>query len=186
MPRSCDPPPTRDELKKAVPDLFYAAAQAASFGYFTLFERGQNFYALQTKIPKADRILNNVSLESSLLFIRKTTEFFKRQSPKDANDTLFAYRYLPKWQGSWVVDKDLYRQMHKRVGHITVMEARYGKVGWPIAEMTFSALDQWKAFFRDLRTSPIYEGSPPDAELRKYETALKGIADVCKLAFSPR
>ena len=43
--------------------------------------------------------------------LRKTTEFFKRQNPNDANNTLFAYRYLPDWKGLSVVDEDLYKQM---------------------------------------------------------------------------
>ena len=74
--------------------------------------------------------------------------------------------------------------MHKRLGHITVMEARHGKLDWPLEKMTFSALDYWKAFFYDLRTSPIYEDSPPEAELREYQATLEVIARGCRRAFS--
>ena len=59
-----------------------------------------------------------------------------------------------------MVDRDLYAEMHKRVGHITVMQARYGAFNSPIEQMTFQALDQWISFFGELRTSWIYDGSP--------------------------
>ena len=183
MPRISDLPPTKNELKKAVPDLLYTASQAASFGYLKLIER-EHFLILKAKIPDVDRFLNNVFLELSLLFICKTTEFFKCPDRNDANDTLFAYRYLPEWKGSWVVGEHLYSEMHKRLGHITVMEARHGKLDWPLEKMTFSALDYWKAFFYDLRTSPIYEDSPPEAELREYQATLEVIARGCRRAFS--
>jgi len=108
------------------------------------------------------------------MFIRKTTEFFKPPIDGDKNDTLYAWRCLPERRCVWVVDQADYNEMHKRVGHITVMEARYGKRRWPIGKMTLSALQQWIAFFRDLRTSLIYEGSPPVEELHNYQTILKG------------
>jgi hypothetical protein len=114
------------------------------------------------------------------MFIRKTTEFFKPPGNGDKNDTLYAWRYLPEWKCVWVVDETDYNEMHKRVGHITVMEARCGKRGWPIGEMTLSSLHQWMAFFRDLRTSPIYEGSPSKEELRGYQITLQTIADGCR------
>src|SRR5882724_8842156 len=155
MPRNSDLPPTKNELKKAVPDLLYTASQAASFGYLKLIER-EHFLILKAKFPDGN----------------------------DANDTLFAYRYLPEWKGSWVVGEHLYSEMHKRLGHITVMEARHGKLDWPLEKMTFSALDYWKAFFHDLRTSPIYEDSPPEAELREYQATLEVIARGCRRAFS--
>jgi hypothetical protein len=77
MPRDSDPPPTRDELKKAIPDLFYAASQAASFGYLGLIEEEESFIRLREAMPNVDHVLNTAFLELSLLFIRKTTEFFK-------------------------------------------------------------------------------------------------------------
>jgi hypothetical protein len=183
MKRESEHPPTNDELKKAVCDLFYAAHQSASYGYLKLIERDECLTRLKAKIPDLDPFLHNVFVELSLLFIRKTTEFFK--PGKSANsDTLYACLYLPEWKCVWVVDKTDYIEMHKRVGHITIREARYGKKEWPLEAMTVSALNHWRAFFRDLPTSPIYEGVPPKSELKEYEMAFEAMADGCGRIFA--
>ena len=184
MPLKPEPPPTKEELKRAVSDLFYAASQAASFGYLRLIQGAPQLTDLGTQIPGLHAFLHSSFLELSLLFIRKTTEFFKSRHKKDENDTLFAYRYFPHWEGVRVVDRDLYAEMHKRVGHITVMQARYGAFNWPIEQMTFQALDQWISFFGELRTSWIYDGSPPEEELRNYQAIIQAIADGCRRALS--
>ncbi len=54
---------------------------------------------LRTEISHLDGFLHNSFLELSLLFLRKTTEFFKPRQNGNENDTLFAYRYFPEWKG---------------------------------------------------------------------------------------
>ena len=46
MPLKPEPPPTKEELKRAVSDLFYAASQAASFGYLRLIQGALNLLTL--------------------------------------------------------------------------------------------------------------------------------------------
>ena len=70
---------------------------------------------------------NNGIAESALLLIRKTTEFFKPKGDRDPPDTLYAYRYLDNWPGMWVIPKDIYIELHKRVGHITVVGSVRGR-----------------------------------------------------------
>jgi hypothetical protein len=183
MPPNSEKPPTQDELRRAVPDIFYAASAAASFGYIKLIERAPQLAQLAADNPYVPGFLHNSFLELSLLFVRKATEFFKEPKNGDKNDTLFAYRYFPEWKGVWVVEKRLYDEMHKRVGHITMMQARYGAFNWPIKQMTFQALDQWISFFGELRTSWIYNGSPPEEQLRGFQSILWTIKDGCRRAF---
>jgi len=47
MPLKLEPPPSVEELKKAVSDLFYAATQNAAFGYLKLIEQERNFVSLK-------------------------------------------------------------------------------------------------------------------------------------------
>jgi len=135
--KTIEPSPTNEELIRAIDDLFYAAHQSALYAYWKLVERPIASSLRRSDIPDAQRYFSNGILESSLLLIRKTTEFFKPQSDSDSPDTLYAYRYIDGWSGTWLVGKDdLYAELHKRVGHITVREARYGKQAWPIFELT--------------------------------------------------
>jgi hypothetical protein len=176
-------PPTQDELRRAVPDIFYAASATASSAYIILVEQTPQLTNLKSQLPYLDGFLHNSFLEVSLLFLRKTTEFFKHRQNGDKNDTLFAYRYFPEWKGVWVVEKGIYDEMHKRVGHITVMQARYGPVAWPIENMTLAAISQWISFFGELRTSWIYDGSPPEEQLRKYQSIFRIVEENCRSAF---
>ncbi len=59
-----------------------------------------------------------------------------------------------KEKGVWVVEKHLYDELHKRVGHITVMQARHGAYEWPMEKMTLEALDQWISFFGEQGAQP--------------------------------
>ena len=179
-----EPAPTNDELKKAVPDLFYSAHQSVCYGYLKLIERDANVMRLKAKIPVLAPFLQNVFVELSLLFIRKSTEFFKPYNKGDNSDTLYAYLFLPEWKGVWLVDETEYIEMHKRVGHITIREARHGKKEWPLGSMALTALKQWRTFFRDLPDSPIYNGDPPSAQLLKYEAAFAAIEDGCRRVFA--
>jgi hypothetical protein len=55
MRREIEPAPTNDELKKAVPDLFYAARQSACYGYLKLIEKDANLRRLKAQIPDLAR-----------------------------------------------------------------------------------------------------------------------------------
>src|SRR5437763_12246700 len=123
-------------------------------------------------MPQAHTYFNNGIAESALLLIRKTTEFFKPKGDRDPPDTLYAYRYLDGWAGTWVIPKDIYIELHKRVGHITVREARYGKRVWQIVEYTAQAIDQWIDFFSSIGESNLFDGKPPNNKLEGFVSSL--------------
>lgn len=123
------------------------------------------------------RMIFNALTEANLMFVRKSAEFFKPAAPSDKPDTLYSYRYPGYTNQQWIVPADTYEEFHKRVGHITVREARRGKVSWPIFEITMQARNQWVDFFTVLATS--YAAEAPTA---KYCTdcaaALRGEAAI--------
>jgi hypothetical protein len=146
-------PPNGEELIRAIDDLYYAAHQSALFAYWKLVKGPITNSFKQHGMLQAHTYFNNGIAESALLFIRKTTEFFKPKGDRDRPDTLYAYRYLQSWPGTWVIPEDTYVELHKRVGHITVREARYGKRQWQIIGFTARAIDQWVDFFSSVGES---------------------------------
>jgi hypothetical protein len=176
-----EPPPTKEELVRAIDDLFYAAHQSALFAYWKLVEQPITRSLHACGIPKAQTYFTNGVIESSLLLIRKTTEFFKPKGEHDPPDTLYAYRYLDGWSGAWLIDKNDYTELHKRVGHITIREARHGKQAWPLVELTVRAVEQWVSFFSELAQSNIFDGNPPTEKLRDFVSSLQEVSRGCHL-----
>ena len=175
-------PPTKDELVRAIDDLFYAAHQTALYAYWKLIERPLTSSLGVCGIPDAKTYFNNGILESSLLLIRKTTEFFKPKQNRDRPDTLFAYRYLPNWGGiCWLIGKDDYKELHNRIGHITIREARYGKQTWQIVELTVSAIEKWITFFSEVAQSLVFDGNPPNKKLEDFVASLKEVSRGCRV-----
>jgi hypothetical protein len=173
-------PPTKDELIQAIDDLFYAAHQSALYAYWLLVSGPINAEMTRIGIPEASSAFSNGIIESSLLLIRKSAEFFKPKEPSDKPDNLHAYQYLPNFNGLWIVDRQTtYRELHKRVGHITVREARHGKMSWPLIDLTRSTIAQWIEFFKAVGQSPIFDGNPPAQKLVEMVSALDQIAAAC-------
>ena len=173
-------PPTPKELIDAIDDLYYAANQVALFVYWSLIKT--TVAEEITKIQHRDALdyISNGVLESSLLLIRKTTEFFKPHENNDKADDLRAYHYLPEESGVWLVDREtLYTELHKRVGHITVSEARRGKMKWPIVDMTLRCVEKWIWFFSKLPSSPVFTHTVPHEELKRMVRSLEEVRDGC-------
>jgi hypothetical protein len=101
--------------------------------------------------------LNNASLESQLLFLGKLNEFFK-PLPTDKElekDDLRAEHYSGfKSPGRFLSGADE-KEIHKRVGHITLMNVRYGRKNWRelINGSLPIAVDRLLQFFCFLRDS---------------------------------
>jgi hypothetical protein len=149
---------TPDELEQALEDIGYVVLQC--------FAAHQIFHdtiapALRKSGIHEDLIhaVNNASLESQLLFLRKLNEFFKHL-PKEKEkplkeDDLRAEHYSGfESPGAFLSDPDE-DELHKRVGHITLMQVRYGEKNW--AELIKGSLpiavDRLLKFFVFLRDS---------------------------------
>ena len=145
--------PTPDELERAFDDIGYALLQGC------LAHQLYNVEVVpvlkRDGIPEETiQIINNASLESQLLFLRKLNEFF-RPLPTGKEDDLRAEHYAKfKSPGPFLSSSDE-QEIHKRVGHITLSEARHGKKNWAeLVENSVSvAVDRLLEFFRFLRDS---------------------------------
>jgi hypothetical protein len=176
--RSPEPVPTAEELKKALSDLFYVAGQCSAYQRaFTRFFPAEAANGAEAQMTGEVRLIFNALTEANLMFVRKSAEFFKLAGPNDKPDTLYSYRYPGYTNQKWIVPADTYEEFHKRVGHITVREARLGKVGWPIFELTMQARNQWLDFFTMLAVS--YAADPATAKYcTECAAALRGEAAI--------
>jgi hypothetical protein len=162
-PRKPWPLPSAEELKKALPDLFYVASHCSTYHHaFALFypREAVNGAAVE-HVGELARVFNALT-EANLMFIRKSAEFFKPHGKNDKPDTLYSYLYPGYARQGWIVPEDTYEEFHKRVGHITVREARHGKVSWPVFELAMQAMNQWTDFFEAMAVA--YAADPETAK----------------------
>lgn len=158
-PPVAEPPPTADELKRALPELFALAAQCSTYhmAFSLLYPRESLTGAQVTHQGVLLQMFNAIS-EANLMCIRKSAEFFKPRASSDRTDTLHSYQYPGYTNQVWIVPRETYLEFHKRVGHLTLQEVRNGKVSWPVFELSMQALNQWTDFFTVMTTS--YSAEP--------------------------
>ena len=120
--------PTPDELEQAFDDIGYVILQACV---------AHDLYHIEV-VPvlrekgiaeDAISIVNNASLESRLLFLRKLNEFFERLPAKKEDDLRAEHYFGFQSPGPFLSDQDE-AELHKRVGHITLKGVREGKKDW--------------------------------------------------------
>lgn len=161
-------PPNEQELEKALPGLAYVGVQCAIWHL-----ANQAITVLNTADPQIEKDLKNSLVESALLFIRKTVEFFKPEGENDYPDNVYAYRYRFCCDvGSLQIASS---ELHKRVGHVTISEVRYGKLDWPLDDWVLLCLDKWIEFF-GAASMAIATDKPELAELCRLN--VKRLTDV--------
>lgn len=156
--RKPERPRTPDELEQALEDIGYVILQC-----FAAHQIFHNTIAPTLRKSGIHENLihahNNASLESQLLFLRKLNEFFKHLPTEEEKplkeDDLRAEHYKDfRSPGPFLSGPDE-DELHKRVGHITLIEVRRGKKDW--TELVKSSLpiavDRLLKFFCFLRDS---------------------------------
>lgn len=173
-----EPLPTAAELNAALPDLFYVATHCATyhFAFSAIFPDPAAFGKEARPNGKSQMILNAVT-EATLMFVRKSAEFFKPSEANDKPDTIYSYRYQAYAQQEWIVPRETYLEFHKRVGHITIREARYGKVEWPVFPLALQAMRKWTDFFATIGPSLAQNDQRAGELCAQYVTALSVLVE---------
>ena len=142
---------TFEEQRRFLRDLDYVFKQAAAF---------QEFYT-----SGADKCvsrhsmfwtIHNALLESSLSFLRKANEFF------GGNRDIAASDFLPSIGKSWLFTKDDSTLLNDRVMHLSLEEAKNGKIDWAafLERNLPKAQKRYSAFIAELqRECPEYFAS---------------------------
>lgn len=170
-------PPTESELRSAICDCFYAASQCAMYHYWFLLARPAVQADDVARGMHVDQLMANGVIEAALMFFRKTHEFFKRPGIRDRSDTLYAYRWKGYTGFGPVYPAPTILELHKRVGHITVREARYGKIEWPVFEMAIEAIDRWIHFFEFGASTYYADKKEVSDECSESALALRKVRD---------
>jgi hypothetical protein len=124
-----DPIRTRENLEKAIPDIGYAIHQCLAHNIYRAdihpYLKQQGIDAIKVGMT------TNASLESNLLFLRRLNEFFKPLSDGYVRpDDLRAEHYWGFKSPGPFLSSTEESEINKRVGHITLSEARLGKKNW--------------------------------------------------------
>ena len=166
--RKPEKPPTPDELEQALKgDIFYAIQQITAH---RLFQKIIIPVLKEKNLHNEIHILNNTSLESHLMFLRKLNEFFKhlpeeKEKPLKEDDLRAEHYWDFQSSGPFLSDQDE-AEIHKRVGHITLIEVRHGGKDW--AELVAGSMPIVVArlleFFRFLRDKPLSGSARDDVQ----------------------
>jgi len=173
--------PTTEELVEAVvSNLTYVGKLCAAYLVLGAYE------TIRRVDEKHRALFRDAIVEISLLFIRKTTEFF---SPlKERKDDLHARQYfepVESYEGIWLIEERYCKILHKAVGHVTVRGARRAvlkkpKDNWPIRKWTLLAIEAWIAFIKRLPQSHVFGGNPPLEEIESQRRSLEELAEICR------
>jgi len=133
---------TKSQLEAAANDIFYLAQEM--FAYYSWKTRIEPKLAdLSTPLHKM--LVQNAVVEAQLMFYRKLNEFFRRPSPRFADDLrseLFGYPAT----GGFMSDADI-EELHKRVAHATTHQAICGPASYEIYDASYAALKHVIPFF---------------------------------------
>ena len=144
------------ERQRFLTDLAYVFTQAAAF---------HDFYATGADKclaghPRRTTVYNAL-LESSLAFLRKANEFF------GGNRNISASDYLPAEGKRWLFTKEDSELLNNRVMHLSLEEAKHGKMDWAaFLERNFpEAQRRYEAFISQLRREhPEYFAAEPSSD----------------------
>jgi len=114
-----DPAPSPEELRDCLSDLFYIAVQCTGYHQWALSMNRQFRNRPSSKFDLITLFRNSLS-EATLLYVRKTDEFFKPLCPNHKADTLFAYRFRGYKGLGPVIPDEARIELHKRIGHLTI------------------------------------------------------------------
>jgi hypothetical protein len=169
-------PPTDEELERALEDLFYAAQQCATWHFWILLMGPILKTVDDSAVRSSGHLVQNGVAEATLLFIRKSAEFFKPQEATDKADTIYSYRYAGYTRQEWIIPfEPTYIELHKRVGHITIRQARCGRVEWPVFPMAMQAMNKWAEFFESLATLPVSHNPNRAEECTQYGKTIRAL-----------
>jgi hypothetical protein len=111
---------TFTERQRFLVDLSYVFDQAAAFRQF--YATGAD--KCLSGHPVMLQTVHNALLESSLAFLRKINEFFGGNRDISISD------YLPAETKRWLFSKKDSTLLNDRVMHLSLDEAKYGKIDW--------------------------------------------------------
>ena len=147
--------PSKEEAFRALPDILYVIDQCLATHLWGQRVKPIIEGCVEHLVDKPIiQIIENSTVESTLIFIRKLNEFFGTRPQNADDDALRAYHFGDFKNNGWFLTKPEYDELHIRVGHISVEEVRHGKKRWPIEDYVHRALLKACSFLTFISQSP--------------------------------
>lgn len=162
--------PSMDEAFRAIPDLLYVIDQCMAYHVWLqsvkpVLEGRDQFLSDRSAV----QIVENSTIESALIFLRKLNEFFGKRPQNPGDDALRAYHFGDFPDNGWFLTKAEFDELHIRVGHISVEEVRYGKKNWPIHDYLRRALLKACSFLTFLAQSSDLDQATAEGLLQRAQ-----------------
>lgn len=163
--------PSKEEAFQALPDILYVIDQCMAFHVWRQRVKPELEKFVGHPLDESTvQIIENSTLESTLIFLRKLNEFFSKRHPQNKNDdSLRAYYFGDFIENGWFLTKDEYAELHIRVGHISVEEVRKGKKEWPINDYVYRALSKSFLFLTFISQSSNLDNEMKNPVMSKVE-----------------
>jgi hypothetical protein len=170
MPRQA---PIQQQLESAVPMIYHEMGQL--FAYWVWFTQARP--VLLSKFPQNSMqygIMQNAAITASLIAVRKLNEFFKSRPANDneRDDDLRSYDYHGFAGVGSVIHPEDFREIHKRIAHMTYQEIDRGKVSYELYDAVGLVLPKCIAFLEHLRTT-FFAGH--EDKMKDMEIIQKGL-----------
>lgn len=182
-----DKPRTLEELEKALgKDMGYAILQTLTA--HKIFHQVVVPVLEKNGLLNESLIINNASLEAHLLFLRKLNEFFTPLCKgRVKEDDLRAEHYKGFESPGPFLSDEYEGELHKRVGHITLMSVRYGEKNWEelIERSLPIAVDRLLKFCTFLRESYQPLSSSARGDVQFYIESLEQFAKIWPMTAGP-
>lgn len=144
--------PTRHQLNAAVPLIYREMGQL--FAYATWFMEVRPVIA--AVFPEKSRqyvMVQDSIVIATVLALRKLNEFFRKRPSNDdeRDDDLRAYDYPGFTKTGDLLLPEDFREIHKRIGHMTYREVDTGKASYELYEAVARVLPRCIEFLDHIR-----------------------------------
>ncbi len=167
------PIPTPSQLKEAI--RLIHGEMAHLFAYWNWWTQARPILLgdvrFNTDKSMQFALIHNSAIVTSLLAVRKLNEFFDAR-PKKQNDDLRAYDYPGFTRTGAVINPEDFKEIHKRIGHMTYREVDYGKVTFELYEAVDLLLPRCLEFLEHVKNS-LYSDS--ENKRKEIETIKSGL-----------
>lgn len=167
-------PPSRQELEFAAEQVYNIMTRCFAYFLWRL-----KIHPIVSKVEDgatgvAADIQQNAVIEGTMLSIRKLNDFF-RLPDHIRDDDVFASDF-PGFNGIGnFLTNESFLELHRRVGHLTLREARHGKIAWDTSVALTAATSKYLEFTKYLRDDFFAANEQGKLRADEWERAIKAL-----------
>jgi hypothetical protein len=171
--------PTQSQLNKAIPLIY--GEMTHLFAYWNWWTQARPILLSDARFNTDKRmqyaLMHNSAIVTSLLAVRKLSEFFKNRPAEDNEraDDLRAYDFPDFTKTGAVINPKDFQEINKRLAHMTYRAVDYGKATFELYNAVELLLPRCLEFLEYIKNS-FYSGS--ENKRNEIEIIKKGLLDM--------